>query len=416
MYCTKCGAKNEDDHKFCSECGAKLTATNTQTQEAEAERAQEPVIDHEKVGNLLFNAFQQYERGDLDGALESCREALKINPSSTSVHSLLSLIHEKRGEIELAINEVERVLGLNPDSAADQERLEQLRKKYYSDSDTKSFWETSAENIKKAPRGFLSVVIVFSMAVFLFAAFYPRTQIPKQPTTREPLAENQQTTVPVQPVQPQQAPQYQQYPQYPQPQFQQYPPQVASAPQPPSPARQEPHDEEALPHAGSARPVGAAANPQPFPEIKIEPSKPKQEQQQTQTAPATPAAQPPKNVPKINIITTPAKPKPPADTATAQRLASSTYLEQARNAQLSGNYEEAIQNYRRALEGSDNPGPIYQQIAISYQRLGKKEEAIANYQSAIDAYKKQISENKNAEEARRGLAAAEAGLRLLQGR
>ena len=82
---------------------------------------------------------------------------------------------------------------------------------------------------------------------------------------------------------------------------------------------------------------------------------------------------------------------------------------------MAGNYDEAIQQYQQALRGATNPAAVYQQIAICQQRLGRNNDAAGSYQSAIGAYKRQIADGKNADEAKRGLAAAEAGLKLVQG-
>ncbi len=106
MYCTRCGTLNTRSNKFCHECGSRLVEPKAPAA-AGPERAEtaKQEIDQKKVGDLLYLAFQHYESGNTDAALEAAREAQSLNPDSTSAHSLMSLIHEQRGDLEQAIAE-----------------------------------------------------------------------------------------------------------------------------------------------------------------------------------------------------------------------------------------------------------------------------------------------------------------------
>ena len=68
-------------------------------------------------------AFERNEAGDVDGAILDCREALEFAPDSTSAHSLMGMLYEKKGERDKAITEFEKVLELNPGSIAVREKL-----------------------------------------------------------------------------------------------------------------------------------------------------------------------------------------------------------------------------------------------------------------------------------------------------
>ncbi|BDI30522.1 hypothetical protein CCAX7_25730 [Capsulimonas corticalis] len=73
-------------------------------------------------------AFWHNDVGNLDAAILAAEAALTINPNSTTAHSLLGTLYEKKGNDALAIEHVEAVLQLNPDSAADAAKLEMLKR------------------------------------------------------------------------------------------------------------------------------------------------------------------------------------------------------------------------------------------------------------------------------------------------
>ena len=395
MYCTKCGKLNPDSSRFCSECGTKLVAPPVQPP-VEQEQAEKPIIDQDKILDLLFEAFRQFESGQPDEALKTCEQALKLNPSSTSVHSLLSVIYQRQGDVDRAISEVERVLELNPNSAADRERLDQLKHRPTTEPKPPTMLDILWERVKAVPQAALVAAAAVFVVVCLFVLFWPRGATPVVRTVQPPVSVGApgeiQATAPQQPYTPSQ------------PVTAPYPPAYRYTP-PPAAAQQE----AGMPQTAAAKPVGAAAAPAPqaFPQVKVEPRRP-----QPPASGARPVPSP--RTPGIEITTSPQKQPPPIEGA-ARRVESATLLEQAREAQMAGNYDEAIQQYQQALRGATNPAAVYQQIAVCQQRLGRNDNAAGSYQSAIDAYKKQIAAGKNADEARRGLAAVEAGLKLVKG-
>lgn len=125
LFCTECGTKNMPDANFCKHCGQKMERITPLRISAEAFNY--PLTTDERVSELLVLAFQNYDAGDLDAAVAACEQALQLHPESTSAHSLLGTLYEKRGDKEHAIAEYEKVLQLNPGSIADREKLEQLR-------------------------------------------------------------------------------------------------------------------------------------------------------------------------------------------------------------------------------------------------------------------------------------------------
>ena len=125
MFCTACGTPNGDISSFCKQCGHKLDpVAGPRITEEQFDRA---LPAEEQVSALLERAYRLRKTGELASAVRLCEEALRLNPESTSVHSLLGQLHEQIGNREGAILEYERVLQLNPGSIADRVKLDELR-------------------------------------------------------------------------------------------------------------------------------------------------------------------------------------------------------------------------------------------------------------------------------------------------
>ena len=87
----------------------------------------EDAAQQERLTQFLDMAFWHTEAGNTDAAVRACQAALAIHPDSTTAHSLLGSLYEKKGDDAQAIQHFEQVLALNPDSEADRAKLEQLR-------------------------------------------------------------------------------------------------------------------------------------------------------------------------------------------------------------------------------------------------------------------------------------------------
>jgi tetratricopeptide (TPR) repeat protein len=85
-------------------------------------------ISQERMSKLLEMAFWHNDVGNIDSAILACEAALSLNPKSTTAHSLLGSLYEKKHDDEQAIKHLEAVLALNPDSSADATKLDQLRR------------------------------------------------------------------------------------------------------------------------------------------------------------------------------------------------------------------------------------------------------------------------------------------------
>lgn len=129
MFCTDCGTKNSIDSKYCKECGAKINdGYRTMMLSLDDLRAIDDQKNQERLTKLLDMAFWHNEAGNLDAAVLACEAALAIHPHSTTAHSLLGTLYEKRGNDAKAVEHLQAVVTLNPDSAADAAKLDQLRR------------------------------------------------------------------------------------------------------------------------------------------------------------------------------------------------------------------------------------------------------------------------------------------------
>jgi tetratricopeptide (TPR) repeat protein len=83
--------------------------------------------EDEQVSALLERAYRLRAEGDAAGAIALCEEALSLKADSTSAHSLLGQLYAQEGERDRAVLAYERVLQLNPGSIADRVKLDELR-------------------------------------------------------------------------------------------------------------------------------------------------------------------------------------------------------------------------------------------------------------------------------------------------
>lgn len=129
MYCHDCNTANSVDSKYCKECGAKINegyrTMMLSVQDLPLGQSEETL---DRLTRLLDMAFWHNEAGNVAAAITASEAALAINPNSTTAHSLLGSLYEKKGENAQAIHHFEAVLALNPDSAADAAKLDQIRR------------------------------------------------------------------------------------------------------------------------------------------------------------------------------------------------------------------------------------------------------------------------------------------------
>jgi hypothetical protein len=131
MFCTQCGAYNTDDSRFCHQCGHRLQPERKMPPLDESVFQLDSPEQQQKIQQLLDEALTHESQGRLHEAALACEGVLVLDPANTSAHSLLGLIYEKQGDLQKALAEYEKVVALNPDSAADRAKLEELRRRLH---------------------------------------------------------------------------------------------------------------------------------------------------------------------------------------------------------------------------------------------------------------------------------------------
>ena len=178
MKCPRCGTTNGKTNRFCRGCGLQLEDLALQEPERQVEVSSAP--DELALGEELFEVWQVYSRGELDAALAKVEKILQNTPGSASAHSILALIYERKADsrlkagaeeevhdlLKLAITQYERIIDLNPDSAADREKLASLRMRLAGPQSVRG-----AAAIQPAPRAFGALKAVPAPVWAAFAAF-----------------------------------------------------------------------------------------------------------------------------------------------------------------------------------------------------------------------------------------------------
>jgi len=403
MYCTRCGTRNAKTSKFCRECGRKLEP-GISPPRMEEEQAVDQPVDTAKVGDLLSQAFQKYEGGDMDEALKLGHEAVRMDSQSTSAHSLLGMVYVRQGDRRAAIRHYERVRFLNPKSAADREKLEELRREERAESGVLTF-EERVNSLITGLRTFLAgshpwpVVVGATVVSFFLLFFLWPKPAPQPPREARPPAARQLAQAP--------------------------PLGAARAPRPESgggdlqfigggPTAETPSQ----PPAPPARPMSPLSTLTPTPRPAVSPRS--GGARITDLPPITIVPRPAPEQRPTSILRPPARTEAPPSEGTIRIERSpapsraQTLENQATSLQISGQYDQAIAVWRQALSGARYTGKIYQQIATCYKNLGRRSDAADSYRDAIKAYQQQIAAGHNVDEAQRGMRTCELGLRVAQ--
>lgn len=451
MFCTSCGTQNTADARFCKRCGHALDRSDTPI--ITEEEFTRPDVEEERFKSLLLLAFQKNETNDLDAAITACEEALTLRPNSTDAHSLLSTLYEKKGDRERAITEREKVVQLNPGSIADREKLDLLRDGEAVVPPRKIHMSRRQPGggLFDSPASVAFAAVAVTLMILLVGTGYALWHNSRQP----PLS----ATPPGLPAPPPYAITGTQQPgggtvfapQNPPPYPTQSPPPPGTQPpagggttftpgaaygQPPYPPQYPAFD-----MAQGNRPVyDSASQPRVTPPAPVNP--PTQERsasagserrssdgttfilpddqnsgQNSQNPPTGGAAQSPSPNPgRIRIDIAPDSGRPAAPGEASPGASNSNNSRSARAAakeyHLQGNYQAAIREYIRALDGAgEDSAMIHQQIAICHQRLGDKESAITHYEKALAGFREQIAAGRNVEAAKQGIRVCEAGIR-----
>jgi tetratricopeptide (TPR) repeat protein len=378
--CPACGAESPSQARFCRSCGTRLGAEAQPT--SSPSRA---VAPEQRAQRLLEEAFRQAEQGRTLAAIQTCQQAIAINPNSTSAHSLLGTLYERQGDREKAIREYEQVLGLSPDSTVERRRLNELMGV-----------PAAREGVSVSPRvarlvvtgAFAVVIVVVGVAVLLTTSRSgPREtagaargwrataspSAPLVPTSTATLPAPGQAYLgrlspappPIPPLSP--------------------PPRVVAPAG--MPMRRPTMAPNAYAAAGAARYYGSSGG--------------------TVTTP----------VPMAGAVAyrggTPVVMAPESTTNVSWPVSAQA----GRSYYLQGDYQQAAQAYRSYL--SQNPsagGAPREELAWIYMEMGDRQQATQEYQNAIAQYQADVQRGLNVEAARHGLRTCESAVRALEGR
>ncbi len=114
IACPNCSTQNTLDSLFCRRCGAGFSEDLLKEEQAKLEASVAKGMD------LLHD-------GEVSEAFVIAEASILTNPAYPLGYALKGMVHEKRGELAQALDCYETVVSLNPDSAIDRIKLNQLR-------------------------------------------------------------------------------------------------------------------------------------------------------------------------------------------------------------------------------------------------------------------------------------------------
>jgi tetratricopeptide (TPR) repeat protein len=386
------------DARYCPSCGAPI------------EGGDELTARREQAERLLQEAMRLSEQGREEEALLACEGALALQPDLLPALSLKALLHERRGQIEQAIETYQRVVQLNPLSVTERARLESLRRQPRAAVrpaalSARPLWLDALPGVL-ALLGAGMVLMVGLVALLRLTAptTTPAATPPAPAASTPPPPAPSPNATPANPPAPTESP---------------------AAPSVP-PVLVDPSQLALAPSETVSPPRGSIPATPPTPKTDAPaPSTPSNAQNSANGKEATNRAQSDlmpdvevreprqEGVYEIYVHKGEAASEPSRSNANPAP-ARENPLETARRHQMAGNYRQAIEAYQQALPTAPSQGEVYQQIAICYLRLGDKPNARTHFLRAIEAYQAQIQRGERVDAAREGIRACEQGLKLCE--
>ncbi len=117
--CPKCKSDIAPDARYCTGCGTSAAPLAELLPDAV-----EACSDETHAALAAANLYKL--RGDWQSAVDKCMEVLAADQDNATAHSILGDIYRDQGKITDAMHWYKLALDLNPDSAADRVKLEQL--------------------------------------------------------------------------------------------------------------------------------------------------------------------------------------------------------------------------------------------------------------------------------------------------
>ncbi len=439
MECSTCKNVNDDNSRFCKECGSKLTAaaTSPTPEEKAPEVPPPPTLAPEEIekrrlraAELLPRALAFSEKGALAEAIATAEEATGLNPASTAAHTLLANLYEKVGQRERAIAAMKKVVALAPDDATEKARLEALQRETARRAAAPP--EPSRDEKPRSPIAYwlprvgASLAGALVLGVGISAVMRPDEQPAKKTLPRlsvgvqnpgaayasAPTGVRQPTFVPA-PIGAAVDPfSSKGFAPRPDPRQAESPLRRArrELPAPSSRRRSLPRpdiDSSSAPTAAPVPPVSVSIPAQPIAgSERISVGPPEKSERKS-------AAPPPEEYIKIETHPASSAPERTPERSNPEKSEGGDPVQQARALQGAGRYRDAVTEYQQALATSRASGELHQNLALCYQRLGEPGAARDAYARAIDAYRVQLARGGDRESVQRGIASCQAALEVL---
>lgn len=418
ITCAKCQVQNSVDSKFCKSCGTGFDQVVLDAAQAEFD-------------DFLSKGYEAFHEGRTEEAALVADHALQQIPDQLSALSLKGMALERQGHIEDALAIFERIVELNPDSALDKIKVQQLRNVL-----TARILAAKPEpNKSRALAGAAAAMIfVFSTAsaLYLWNNSQGTKQTKIQPTASQidpnltafqgnaanPNAAFGQTT-----------PNQQSNSQGTQGNGgspttgsggssegnREQPIRTGETPKLPKNATSQ------LPEVG----MGGTIEPvrPPIGEIKIEPNKgnpkPEPKRDPDEIDPPIDGQKPPVTTPKpnngvIDMKVSTRKPGPEDSNSGTSKPSTSSPWQTARNLDMMGKNQEAIQAYEQALASGADPAAVHQQIARCYDRMGQRGNAANSYRKAASILESRVANGGSARD-QKALETCRQALKVLGG-
>ena len=91
--CDRCGADSPEGAKYCMACGHSIKETVAASSQPPVSPANPESLS--QADRFLTDAFALSDEGRLTEAVRLAQQTLRLNPSSTTAHSLLGTLYER---------------------------------------------------------------------------------------------------------------------------------------------------------------------------------------------------------------------------------------------------------------------------------------------------------------------------------
>jgi tetratricopeptide (TPR) repeat protein len=406
VTCNQCDTANSLDSKFCKNCG--VIVPEHDLTEAQV-----------KLDELISEGMHAFNEGRTEDASAIAEVAVDTNPSSVAALSLRGMCFERSGHLAEALECFEKIVVLNPDSALDKIKVNQLRNQMAHKAAVPEAKVDRRVALAAAAGAAVLVACIGSIAAIVTggsrqqpvvleaegsqqAGYYAQAFTPPPQGSAAPHASTHEQPSGEAATQEQALPQQQQQTGVIRPPLDGM--RIGSTLPSPGADGFRPFTP---PGTGSIS-ITPANEPQTLPQPQPNNSgpvrPPSMDPEPTMTAPLQ--AEPPKESPGIIDIRVNEGRKGAAPSTAPESGSSANRAEalaRTGNQQLlSGNYQAAARSFEQALQAGGNPGSINQRLGQCYEKLGRNSDAIAAYTRAVAAYEAAIK----AQGANSGLTAA----------